>query len=100
MARKGTVRVSSVRNYVRSSRFHQYRRSNNLEHEKANKLVGLFHNLRLLKRMKEPRYTEPVITEKSAVTGQSRSTSPEGQRRHACHCSGVYNTLGGLLYYV
>ena len=27
----------------------------------ANKLVGMFHNLRLLKRMKEPKYSEPTI---------------------------------------
>ena len=32
-----------------------------LSHEKANKLVALFHNLRLLKRMKTPNYTEPMI---------------------------------------
>ena len=30
-------------------------------HEKANKLVSLFHNLRLLKRMKKPQYSEPMI---------------------------------------
>ena len=30
------------------------RRRNRLSHEKANKLVALFHNLRLLKRMKNP----------------------------------------------
>ena len=28
---------------------------------KANTLVGLFHNLRLLKRMKTPQYSEPTI---------------------------------------
>ena len=48
------------------------RRRNKLSHEKANLLVGLFHNLRLLKRMKKPEYTEPAIAwsddlEKSAV---------------------------------
>ena len=37
-----------------------YRR-NRLGHEKADKLVSLFHNLRLLKRMKKPNYTEPMI---------------------------------------
>ena len=37
------------------------RRRNRLSHKKANKLVGLFHNLRLLKRMKKPTYTEPAI---------------------------------------
>ena len=48
-------------------------RRNRLSHEKANLLVGLFHNLRLLKRMKKPNYTEPAIAwsddlEKSNVT--------------------------------
>ena len=37
------------------------RRRNKLSHTKADKLVGLFHNLRLLKRMKKPNYTEPMI---------------------------------------
>ena len=37
------------------------RRRNRLSHEKANKLVALFHNLRLLKRMKNPQYSEPMI---------------------------------------
>ena len=39
------------------------RRRNRLGHKKANLLVGLFHNLRLLKRMKKPTYsyTEPAI---------------------------------------
>ena len=37
------------------------RRRNRLSHEKANKLVSLFHNLRLLKRMKKPQYSEPMI---------------------------------------
>ena len=49
------------------------RRRNRLSHVKANKLVGLFHNLRLLKRMKKSEYTEPTIAwgddlEKSHVT--------------------------------
>ena len=34
---------------------------NRLSHDKANKLVALFHNLRLLKRMKKPQYSEPMI---------------------------------------
>ena len=37
------------------------RRRNRLGHAKADKLVRLFHNLRLLKRMKKPDYTEPAI---------------------------------------
>ena len=37
------------------------RRRNRLSHDKANKLVSLFHNLRLLKRMKNPQYSEPMI---------------------------------------
>ena len=38
------------------------RRRNRLGHEKANKLVSLFHNLRMLKKMKDPQYTEPTIS--------------------------------------
>ena len=34
---------------------------NRLGHEKANKLVALFHNLRLLFRLKKPNYTEPMV---------------------------------------
>ena len=34
---------------------------NRLKHVKANKLVGLFHNLRLLFRLKKPDYTEPMV---------------------------------------
>ena len=30
-------------------------------HERASKLVSLFHNLRLLNRMKKPDYTEPAL---------------------------------------
>ena len=37
------------------------RRRSRLGHEKANKLVALFHNLRLIKRMKEAKYSEPTI---------------------------------------
>jgi hypothetical protein len=49
------------------------KRRNRLEHKKASKLVGLFHNLRLLRRMKKPNYVEPAIgwnneDEKSGVT--------------------------------
>lgn len=36
-------------------------RRNRLGHRKANKLVGLFHNLRLLLRVKRCNYTEPVL---------------------------------------
>jgi hypothetical protein len=48
-------------------------RRNRLEHGKASKLVALFHNLRLLRRMKKPNYVEPAIgwnndDEKSGVT--------------------------------
>ena len=49
------------------------RRRNRLSHARANKLVGLFHNLRLLKRMKKVSYAEPAVAwtdnlERSAVT--------------------------------
>ena len=36
-------------------------RRNRLKHIRANKLVALFHNLRLLFRMKKPKYSEPVV---------------------------------------
>ena len=39
----------------------EVQRRNKLEHEKANKLVALFHNLRLLSRMAKPAYSEPAI---------------------------------------
>ena len=50
------------------------RRRNRLAHSKANKLDGLFHNLRLLKRiMQQVTYAEPAIAwtdnlEQSSVT--------------------------------
>ena len=37
------------------------RRRNSLSHDKANKLVGVFHNLRLLMRMKRVSYAEPAV---------------------------------------
>ena len=37
------------------------RRRNRLAHAKANQLVSLFHNLRLLKRMNKPKYVEPTV---------------------------------------
>ena len=48
------------------------RRRNRLAHCKANKLVGVFHNLRLLKRMQKLSYVEPAVgwsddLERSAV---------------------------------
>ena len=36
-------------------------RRNKLGHEKANKLVALFHNLRLMSRIKKPAYVEPAV---------------------------------------
>ena len=65
---------ASIRERINSEfEFVKDRRRNRLSHEKANKLVGLFHNLRLLKRMKKPQYSEPVIAwteglDKSGVT--------------------------------
>ena len=38
------------------------RRRNRLVHEKANKLVRLFHNLRLKKRMNKLSYVEPAVS--------------------------------------
>lgn len=37
------------------------RKRNRLAHDKANKLVGLFHNLRLMMRMKNTKYVEPAV---------------------------------------
>ena len=37
------------------------RRRNRLTHEKSSKLVSLFHNLRLLNRVKKPGYVEPAL---------------------------------------
>ena len=37
------------------------RRRNRLSHPKANKLVGLFHNLRHLARMNKTAYMEPAV---------------------------------------
>ena len=37
------------------------RRRNRLSHDKANKLVAIFHNLRLLTRMNKPNYVEPAV---------------------------------------
>ena len=58
---------------MESFEFVKDRRRNRLSHAKADKSVALFHNLRLLKRMREPRYTEPAVgwsddLEESAVT--------------------------------
>jgi len=49
------------------------RRRNRLDHIRADKLVALFHNLRLICRMKNPAYTEPAVSwtddvEKSGIT--------------------------------
>ena len=41
--------------------FVQDARRNRLSHFKANKLVGLFHNLRLMMRMKKVDYAEPAV---------------------------------------
>ena len=49
------------------------RRRNRLSHVKANKLVRIFHNLRLIHRMNQVAYTEPAVgwledPEKSGIT--------------------------------
>ena len=41
--------------------FVQDAKRNRLGHFKANKLVGLFHNLRLMMRMKNVNYAEPAV---------------------------------------
>ena len=47
------------------------RRRNKLAHVRANKLVSIFHNLRLLKRMNKTNYTEPAVgwTEEETTSG-------------------------------
>ena len=47
---------------------------NRLKHEKANMLVALFHNLRLLFRMKKANYTEPMVgwNEEDRLTGLTK----------------------------
>ena len=49
-------------------------RRNRLKHERANKLVALFHNLRLLFRMKKANYSEPMVgwNEEDKHTGLTR----------------------------
>ena len=47
------------------------RRRNRLSHQKANKLVSLFHNLRLLRRQRSPTYTEPAVEWTSIESGGS-----------------------------
>ena len=66
--------VRSSRTFNSEFEFIKDRRRNRLKHERANKLVALFHNLRLIKRMKCPLYTEPAVgwvepdDDKSGVT--------------------------------
>ena len=49
-------------------------RRNRLRHEKAAKLVGLFHNLRLIFRMKKPNYVETAVgwNDEDKQTGLSK----------------------------
>lgn len=50
------------------------RKRNRLHHMKADKLVWMFHNLRLVKRMQQPKYAEPAIgwNEEEAHSGITR----------------------------
>jgi hypothetical protein len=64
--------------------FVKARRRNRLGHEKANLLVGLFHNLRLLKRMKKPQYTEPTIAWNDDVEKTGVTTYAIGSPASAC----------------
>ena len=45
------------------------RRRNRLGHKKGDKLVYLFHNLCLLKKMKHPNYSEPTIAWRDVEDG-------------------------------
>ena len=49
-------RINSEFGFVQDSK------RNRLSHSKANKLVGLFHNLRLMMRMKSVAYAEPAVS--------------------------------------
>ena len=50
------------------------RRRNNLGHKKANKLVSIFHNLRMLQRMNKTSYTEPAVAWTENVESSSGIT--------------------------
>ena len=58
------------------------RRRNRLGHAKSNTLVALFHNLRLLKKMRKLLFTEQCVgwNDEDDKTGASFS-------QHCCHCS-------------
>ena len=65
------------------------RRRNRLSHEKANKLVRLFHNLRLLKRMSAPNYSEPAIgwTDDVELTGVRKFKASSGTPSNLLKCA-------------
>lgn len=51
------------------------RKRNRLAHDKANKLVALFHNLRLMLRMKKLAYVEPAVGWENCEEDEEQSTS-------------------------
>ena len=51
----------NIQRYVTMASSAVDRRRNRLGHGKSNMLVGLFHNLRLLKRMRKLLYTEQCV---------------------------------------
>ena len=51
----------NIQRYVTMASIAVDRRRNRLGHGKSNMLVGLFHNLRLLKRMRKLLYTEQCV---------------------------------------
>ena len=53
--------TSNIQRYVTMASSAVDRRRNRLGHGKSNMLVGLFHNLRLLKRMRKLLYTEQCV---------------------------------------
>ena len=74
-------------------------RRNRLEHTKANKLVAIFHNLRLLHRMRMPKYSEPAVgwnheDEKSGVTKYGKIAHYEPPK-HKTICAPVRLMLEG-----
>ena len=60
-ARRFLAVTYKIQRYVTMASIAVDRRRNRLGHGKSNMLVGLFHNLRLLKRMRKLLYTEQCV---------------------------------------
>ena len=55
------------------------RRRNRLSHTKANKLVYLFHNVCIMRKMRAPKYSEPTVAwaDEEEGGGQEKSRIPQ-----------------------